>query len=426
MLLSCARNNPNTKKVLEKTKKPAQSSTSVKIGADIGSKLQSMSAFVNQKLGRYKNKYGLITTKDALIEYIDCMEKVGIGAIDTETTSLNVFEANLAGVCLYADNLKAVYVPVNHRSYITGKRLSNQLTESEIKEVLDSRKINWVMHNADYDIRILRHTCGLYIDCYWDTSLAANCIDENESHKLKDLHLKYCPDEGETESLTFETLFGGVNFLDIDPSVAYLYAAGDAIKTIDLMKYQQEVFKSLPNCYNVFRNIEMPIVVPVCDMEDRGVAIDFEYSNQLKEKYHKMYDDLMHETQSNLSVYNEQIQKYKLSHTDAKINVPVNLSSPVQLAILFYDILNCPVVDKSSPRGTGEEILEAFVKKDIHTDLCKSILRVRGMEKLLSTYIDKIPELAIDGRVHCNFRQYGAKTGRFSSSDPKINWALVA
>ena len=99
---------------------------------------------------------------------------------------------------------------------------------------------------------------------------------------------------------------------------------------------------------------------------------------------------------------------------------PINLSSPTQLAILFYDVLKCPVVNKKTPRGTGEEDLKA-IKNILKLSLCDLLLERRELVKLLTTYIDAIPELAKrwpDGRVRTHFNQYGAATGRLSSSDP--------
>jgi DNA polymerase-1 len=98
-----------------------------------------------------------------------------------------------------------------------------------------------------------------------------------------------------------------------------------------------------------------------------------------------------------------------------QLDTPVNIASPTQLAILLYDVLGTKVVDKKSPRGTGEDIL-----KKIDLPICSLILEHRGLMKLLNTYIDSIPTLVTPktGRVHTHFNQYGAATGRFSSSDP--------
>ena len=364
----------------------------------------------------------MIRDEQSLIEYIQKCEENIFAAIDTETTSLNVFQAQIAGVCLYSKGLQAAYIPINHKSYVTGERTKEQLTEEQVANYLDIPHIKWIMHNADFDIRILRHCLGIRVKCYWDTMLAGNCIDENESHRLKDLHLKYCPDENETESLSFDTLFNGIDFTLVPITTAYLYAAGDAIKTFELYEYQLQVLKEMPEVLDLLLNIEMPITDVVADMEDRGVCIDFEYAEELSTKYNKKHEEILQKANNAIAMYSEEIENYMMAHPTAKLDMPINLGSPSQLAILFYDILKLESPLKKSPRGTGEEILQHFAKGK-HKDICEAILELRGVEKLLSTYIDKIPDLARsypDKRVHCAFRQWGAKTGRFSSNDPNL------
>ena len=161
----------------------------------------------------------------------------------------------------------------------------------------------------------------------------------------------------------------------------------------------------------------MPCVSVVADMEDTGIAFDFEYNDTLKDKYHKLLDEKKQECYNILEEYQPQIDEYQKNHMDSKLSNPINLGSPTQLAILLYDILNVKVVDKKSPRGTGEKILE-----EIDLPLCKAILDYRGLYKVVGTYIDKMPNCVNkkDGRIHCKFNQYGASTGRFSSSDPNL------
>jgi DNA polymerase-1 len=111
-------------------------------------------------------------------------------------------------------------------------------------------------------------------------------------------------------------------------------------------------------------------------------------------------------------------KRYKVGKAPIEqLGDPINLASPVQLAILFYDILKCPTVSKKSPRGTGKEELEAIAEKTDIT-LCKLILERRGIVKLISTYIDVIPALAQhwpDGRIRYKLNSVGTDTGRFSS-----------
>lgn len=423
MALSFARPKVNDKEIAKKAKQKT-TRTSVK-GGNVAGIIQSIITMAEAKLQHHKNDYELIRTKEDLKDYVDEAIKNGICAIDTETTGLNPLTVDLVGVCLYTPTRKAVYIPIGHKSYITNTLTGNQLTCNEVAEELkrfqDVRRCKWIMHNSKYDIRVMRHTLGIDLDCYWDTMLAGNCIDENESHRLKDLHLKYC-DSTDTESLTFDSLFKGVTFDLIPINTAYLYAAGDAIKTYELYEYQKDILErpDMKGPYNVFKNIEMPVVKVCCDMEDRGVCLDFEIANKLSEKYHKIKEERQEQADKALAMYSDLIENYKMEHPNHKLSEPLSLTSPTQLAILFYDILKLESPNKKTPRGTGEEILKHFAQGR-EKNLCEAILGIRNVEKLLSTYIDKMPTIVhTDGRIHCSYNQYGAKTGRFSSSDPNM------
>ena len=420
MALSFARTTTSDKALVKKAK-TVITKTSVKGGNNLATQIQAMVALAETKLAHHEDDYIIIRTVEELREYINSARLNDELAIDTETTGLNPLTVSIVGVCLYTPGQKAAYIPINHKSYVTGTRTSNQLTEEQVSNELKIFDGKWIFHNAKYDIRVCRHCLNIDLIPYWDTMLAAYCIDEEESHRLKDLHLKYC-DGTDTESLTFDKLFGGIVFDNVPINVAYLYAAGDAIKTYELYKYQQSILnrRNMPGPYNVFMNIEMPLISVVCNMEDRGVCLDFNICSSLSEKYHKLKDEAQIRADKAISMYKEQIDNYRMSNTNCKLSDPISLSSPTQLAILFYDILKLESPDKKSPRGTGEEILQSF-SKGKHKDICEAILEMRGLEKLLGTYIDKMPQIALgDGRVHCTYNQYGAKTGRFSSQDPNL------
>ena len=148
--------------------------------------------------------------------------------------------------------------------------------------------------------------------------------------------------------------------------------------------------------------------------------MDFEICDKLLEKYTNIRKERLEQANKAISMYKEQIDEYKMKNPNNKLSDPISLSSPTQLAILFYDILKLESPDKKSPRGTGEEILKHFAKGK-EKNLCEAILGMRNVDKLLNTYIQKMPNIALkDGRIHASFNQYGAKTGRFSSSDPNL------
>lgn len=423
MALSFARPKSNDKNIIKKSK-TVTTRTSIRSGGNnLAAQIQSIVAIANQKLAIHKDDYILIREPDQLYEYMKEMKQVGEGALDTETTGLNPLLVDIVGGCIYTPGQKAAYIPINHKSYITGVRTKEQMDEETVSKIMKEfhKDIRWIFHNAKYDIRVCRKTLGIDFKPYWDTMLAAYCIDENESHRLKDLHLKYC-DSKDTESLTFDALFKGVTFDYIPILTAYLYAAGDPIKTYELYEYQKTLLnrRVLSGPYNVFTNIEMPLIPAVADMEDRGVCLDFDVCKNLHEKYHKIREERKKQADEAIAMYKEEIDNYKMKNPNHKLSDPISLSSPTQLAILFYDILGLESPDKKAPRGTGEDILKHFAKGK-EKNLCEAILGMRNVEKLLGTYIDKMPEIALsDGRVHASYNQYGAKTGRFSSQDPNL------
>lgn len=403
--------------VVKKSKNKKFEPVGVKGGTDIMAVVNQAIAVAELKLGKYAQDYILIRDEDNLINYFSSILENGICAIDTETTSLNPITTTLVGVCLYTPNCKPAYIPINHISYITQARTKNQLTESDIlKQLSRCNDIKWIMHNAKFDIRVIKNQVGIKLDCYWDTMLAAKCLNENESAALKNLHLKYCKSK-DTEALTYESLFSGIPFSLVPIKTAYLYAAGDAIKTFELYEFQKQHLnrRKLPGPYKVFTELEMGVLPVVCDMEDTGITLDVDFCNELSEKYTSMKQASLDRFYSSLEPYADKIAKYR-SVNPNKLDDPIKISSSTQMAVLLYDIMGLVSPDTNKPRGTGEDIISQF-----DTEVASCILEYRGIEKLLSTYIDKMPTIMLeDGKIHCSFNQYGAATGRFSSDSPNM------
>lgn len=161
----------------------------------------------------------------------------------------------------------------------------------------------------------------------------------------------------------------------------------------------------------------MPLINVVADMEDNGIKIDLDYLHQLSEKYNKLLLEKEADFYKLCDKYSKQIEDYRNRNPNNKLGSMINIASSTQIAILLYDILGEKPVPKQPIRGTGEEVLKA-----IDNEFCKVILDYREVAKLISTYIDKMENVINpnDGKIHCVFNQYGAKTGRFSSQDPNL------
>ena len=397
-------------------------------GGGLIEKISSINALVESKLGKYKDDYIVITDIQDLISYIDAAAKTGIIAIDTETTGLDPISDKIVGMSIYTPGKKAAYIPIHHISYITGMEVEGQLCEKEIAIELirmQDYNVKVIMYNAKFDLRVIKNGLGVKLNCYFDCHLAAMCLNENEPHGLKTLHSKYVLD-GKEDEFSFGKLFDGITFDYVPIKTGYIYAARDAVDTYELYEWQLPYLtESNPLCIEyglehvskVFWDIEMPCIEVLAEMEDTGVDFDLDYAYELSEKYNKQKDEQLEEFYRILDMYKPEIEKYKLNNPVNKLSDPINIASPTQLAILFYDILGIEPPNPNVPRATGVEILQK-----IDNPLCKAILDYRATEKLLSTYVDKLPECINEktGRIHCNFNQYGAKTGRMSSDNPNM------
>ena len=429
----------NDKKALEILSKKKNKKTPVAtvVPKTIKQKVEYAKDLSLQVFGNKLDKIELVTDPNRIEEYLQVTVKNGILAVDTETNGLDRIDGKIAGICLYTPGEKGIYIPVGHVSYMTNQPLKDNVARETMEnffKVCNEHDVKYILHNAKFDMHILYWMIGVKIVPYWDTLIAGQLLNENEPHGLKVLYQKYCVRADEEQQVAkFNTLFNGIEFNSIPPSVGYMYAAFDPIMTYELYKFQEQYLdkevgqycyrKGLERVADVFREIEMPLIEVVFDMEVQGVDIDTELAKQLKDKYTYYM---------NLAVDNFKAQiielevagafdELRVKHPDKfnKISelgdIKINIASNAQLVILFYDVLKLD--PPKGQRSVGEEQL-----KQLHHPLVDCILEYRGMSKLLSTYIEAIPNHIAkkDGKLHANFNQYGAKTGRFSSSDPNL------
>ena len=374
-------------------------------------------------LGKYRKSVQVIKTKEDLHNYISNAVKKGRIAVDTETNnSLDPVTCKLAGLCLYYPGAKQAYIPVNHRDPITKERLSWQLTEADIAEELQRLIDNntyIIMHNGKFDYEVIKCTCGIALPIDWDTMIGQRLTDENDQAGLKYLYTKYLNPAQSKYSI--DKLFVNVQYLDVDPDVFALYAATDSFETDEVFLWEAKKFFNITNeldeqgkpdpatlkedmhkLYNLFSNVEMPIVRITGDMELTGVCVDQALGDRLKDKYTVKLEKLDTEIENKLNDLSDLISDWRQSpeanayprqyqpkkskksraeleeefpYTDAKtgkrykiskkclkdqLDNPIKLSSSQQMAILFYDILDIPSFDKKSARTTGEDAIEHF------------------------------------------------------------------
>lgn len=379
----------------------------------------------------------LVTDEDRLDDYIGACIENGIVALDVETNGKDPIHEDLVGVCLYTEGEKSIYVPLNHRSNLTKQRIRDQIDPKLMKEFIEEMiecGVQFVYHLGKFDINSIFWQLGIRMpDPLWDTYIASNLLNENEPHSLKLLHAKYVKEDENAEVAKFNDLFKGIPFSLIPPDVAYMYAAFDPLQTYELYKFQElyltpgtEECKScnLERVSEVYQNIELPLIKVLFDMESYGVALDEEKLAEIKAEFEQKMEEAEELFNYEVAKYAPEIedlrtinfQQYQKLTLNGKGEVTVSISSSTQLAILFYDILGLKSNDDRSPRGTGVDIVKAW---DI--PIAKALLQYRKYAKLVSTYITLDEYLAKpDNRVHTNFKQYGAKTGRMSSEGPNL------
>lgn len=337
------------------------------------------------------------------------------------------------GVCLYTPERKQAYVPVSHTD-LEGNRLVNQVSIDFVAEQLSRLKSNFcVFHNGKFDYEVIKCTTGVELPISWDTLIGAKLLDENEKAGLKEQYIQKI--DPSIEKYSIEHLFSDIPYEYVDPELFALYAATDSWMTYKLYEWQKLEFEKPENSrlYKLFLNTEMPLVPVLASMELTGMCIDLDYADRLSKKYHKKLDDLDAKIDKELEKYTQKIIDFKngpessIIRTGSKtvgeqIDIPVKVTSPTQLAILFYDILKFKPPVKTKPRGTGEEEIKKIVEAVPEFELGNLILEKRVLEKVINTYIDKLVTCIspADNRLHAHFNQYGAATGRLSSSDPNL------
>lgn len=384
-----------------------------------------------------------IRTPERLKEYMDHCKQSGEYVLDVETTGLDIYNDILVGICLYTPGETSAYVPFNHTD-LQNVRVADQMSEEQVRDIvipyLQDRELRCINHNIKFDNKKLAWDWKqIIVNIYWDTLIAGYVLNENEPHGLKPLYNKYIL-HGKGSSEDYGDLFEGIPFNYVPIEVATVYGANDGFKTYALYKFQAQYLREdhpredFRKMYYVFREVEMPLI-PLCtDMEMRGVEIREDFAKELSEDFNKE----MIEVEAKCDAYVEQFKQYILDHNNlmrlTKGTCKINYSSPQQVAALFYDIFKLRSVSRKEPRGTGDKIIQKFLstakKKDTKksrefAEFLENYQRFKEIKKLLGTYVDKIPQVKEPkiNAVYTTYNQYGAKTGRFSSSDTvsKIN-----
>jgi DNA polymerase-1 len=348
-------------------------------------------------------KYDLVNTAEQFETWIEKLRDAELVALDIETDSLDPMQATIIGISIAVAPKEAAYIPLGHDCPGTPSQLDRDDVLNRLKPLLEDADKAKVGQNAKYDANVLS-TYGIAVrGLAHDTMLESYVLNSTASrHDMDSLarrHLAY-------ETIPYEDVTGkGVRqipFSQVDIETACKYAAVDADVTLRLHKTLLPRLEAEPKLKSVYATIEMPLVPVLARMEQTGVLID---TGALKRQSHELARR-MHELTE---------QAY------ATAGRPFSLDSPKQLQAILFDELKLPAVMKtpSGQPSTNEGALEAIANDHA---LPRMILEYRGLAKLRSTYTEKLADNVNPrtGRVHTNYNQATAATGRLSSQDPNL------
>ncbi|MBD2176158.1 DNA polymerase I [Pseudanabaena sp. FACHB-1998] len=342
----------------------------------------------------------IIDTISKLEDLCKILTKKQPTAWDTETSALNPFEAELVGIgCCWGESISEVaYIPLSHSA---GQNLKWEEVRAILKPILEDPSYPKYLQNAKFD-RLMFKSAGIELaGVVFDTMIASYVIDPEASHKLDDLAMELL----QIRTVSYKTLVGKLKSIaEIDiPSVAQ-YCGMDTYITYHIQPILEEKLKAVPKLWDLFQNLEMPLEPILAEMEWRGIRIDKNYLGTFSKELEKDLDALA------IAAYQQAGQEF-------------NLNSPKQLSEILIELLGEKFTKKSRKSKTGYSTDVAVLNKlEGDHPLIDTILENRTLAKLKSTYVDALPSLIQPktGRVHTDFNQTVASTGRLSSSNPNL------
>jgi DNA polymerase I len=326
-------------------------------------------------------------------------------AVDTETTSTDVFQADLVGISFSYQPNEAYYIPIAHKKQIDKINLPKQETLELLKtKILENTAIEKIGQNIKYDYHIFKNEGITLNPIGFDTMLASYVLNPNNRKSLDDLAKRYC---NYTMQPIKELLGKGkkaITFDKVPIDKATFYACEDADYTYKIFEKLQAELNADENkkVKQIFYDLELPLISVIAAMERNGIAIN---SDEIQNETKKVIDEL--------ATLEQQIY--------AEAGEQFNINSSRTMQRILFDKLQYQTV-KQTPNGqasTDIDVLKELSKK--HT-LPKLLLKHRELHKLYTTYLSAYPRLLNKktGLIHTSFNQAGAVSGRFSSNNPNL------
>ena len=349
-----------------------------------------------------ERRYDTILDEQQMTGWLQVIDAAPLVAFDTETTGLDPMSAQLVGMSFCAEPGRAAYLPLAHDYAGAPRQLGVARALALLRPWLEDAAKPKLGQNLKYDEHVLANHGVQLRGVAHDTLLESYVLESHLRHDLGTLAERHL----HLETISYDEVTGKgaqrIGFEQVSVERATEYSAEDADVTLRVHRCLYPQVQAEAGLEYVYRKIELPAREVLFRMERNGVLIDAalleaqsrELGQKMMELEHKAY---------------------------AEAGQPFNLNSPKQIGEIFFERLRLPVL-KKTPSGapsTDEEVLERLAAD---YPLPKTLLEYRALTKLKSTYTDKLPRMVnpATGRVHTNYAQATAVTGRLASTDPNL------
>ncbi len=349
-----------------------------------------------------RRDYRIILTDSQLDEWLARCEQADLVSIDTETTSLNPMEAKLVGLSLCIEPGYAAYLPLAHNYPGVPRQLDRKLILERLKPWLENSGKFKVGQNLKYDKHVLANHGILLNGIVHDTLLQSYVLESHQPHDMDSMARRHL----DTHTVSYDEVTGKgakrIGFEQVEINQAGRYAAEDADITLRLHRFLYPRISKDECLGYIYQQIEMPLLDILFHIERNGVLLDI---------------SLLQAQSSELTQQLGALEQQ--AHSMA--GYIFNLNSTQQIQKILFEQHKLPVI-KKTPKGapsTDEEVLQRLA---LDYPLPGILLNYRGLAKLKSTYVDKLPQMvnARTGRIHTHYAQAVAVTGRLASNDPNL------
>ncbi len=344
------------------------------------------------------DNYDLVTDEDALHTWARRAAAAPLLAVDLETSSTDTIDCLIAGYALSDAVGQGCYIPVGHRG---GEgQLDHELVKAALRPVLEDSGVPKLLHNAKFDIKALRRHGIQLRGLREDTMVAAFVL--NKPHiGLKSLALS----ELGVQMTPIEDLIGKgrrqLSMIDVSAEQAGVYAAADADITLRLAERLVAQLAEHPLLERLYRQLELPLIPILVEMELAGVSLDASILADLDDQLNREIESVT------TQIYEDAGREFLIG-------------SPKQLSQVLFEQLDLPKTRKTSQGySTDAQQLERLVEQH---PIVNRVLHWRELTKLRSTYVESLPDMVHQstGRIHTDYNQTVAATGRLSSESPNL------